>query len=214
MTGASVEHGHHPGQAQPGRERLVLRPRRPEDLAPLVVLLQRTHEQSGYPVRAAAVSAPWLAAPEELHAAVVVAGDRVVGHVALHPAGDDDPAPDGPPDERLPDERHAEERPPDGEAAARRGWTQATGRSSDGLAVVSRLFTDGSVPGSGTLLLEHAVATAAALGRVAVLLVDPDSPARAFYRRRRWREVGTAVQQWGHRTVDAVLMVPGPPPRP
>ena len=73
---------------------------------------------------------------------------------------------------------------------------------------MSRLFTDRSVPGAGTALLTAAVARAAELERVAVLLVDPDSPARAFYRRRGWQEVGSAVQHWGARTVDAVLMVP------
>ena len=120
----------------------------------------------------------------ELDGAVATVRDRVVGHVALHPAD------------------HADE------GAARALWQRATGRGADGLAVVSRLFTDRSTPGAGTLLLDHAVRRAAELDRTAVLLVDPDSTARAFYRRRGWREVGTAVQHWGHRTLDAVLMVP------
>ena len=108
----------------------------------------------------------------------------MLGHVALHPA----------------------DRPSDAGALAL--WSRATGRGADGLAVVSRLFTDRTVPGTGTALLEHAGERARDLGRVAVLLVDPDSAARAFYARRGWREVGSAVQQWGHRTVDAVCMVP------
>lgn len=160
--------------------RLSVRGREPGDLPELLALLQRTHEQEGYPVRATAVNADWLASPAELDGAVAVGGGRVLGHVALHPAGD---------------------------AAASVGWQQTTGRGARGLAMVSRLFTDRSVPGTGTALLGHAVARAQELGRVAVLLVDPDSPARAFYDRRGWREVGTARQQWGHRTVDAVLMV-------
>ena len=131
-----------------------------------------------------APSAAWLAPPGELFAAVALAGDRVVGHVALHPA-------DGPQDD-----------------PALAGWQRATGRSPEHLAVVSRLFTDRSVPGAGTLLLARAVGRAAEADRTAVLLVDPDAPARAFYGRRGWAEVGTAVQQWGHRTVEAVLMVP------
>lgn len=150
----------------------------------LLQVLQRTHEQEGYPVRAAAVSAAWVAAAGELDGAVAVAGGRVVGHVALHPGESEDAGPLA-------------------------GWQRATGRAPAGLAVVSRLFTDRTVPGAGTLLLDHAVRRAGALGRTAVLLVDPDSAARAFYARRGWREVGTAVQQWGHRTLDAVLMVPG-----
>ena len=164
----------------------VVRVREPRDLPVLLTLLGRTHEQDGYPVRAAAVSAAWLAPPGELSAAVAVDGDRVVGHVALHPAEgpDDDPA--------------------------LSGWRRATGRDPEGLAVVSRLFTDRSAPGTGTLLLAHAVQRAAELGRSAVLLVDPQGPALGFYRRRGWAEVGTAVQQWGHRTVEAVLMVAPP----
>jgi GNAT superfamily N-acetyltransferase len=160
----------------------AVRAREPGDLPVLLPLLQRTHEREGYPVRAAAVSADWLATPDELDAAVAVDGERVVGHVALHPAT---------------------------EVTALPAWQRAAGRDVDGLAVVSRLFTDRTVPGAGTALLEHAVRRAADLARVAVLLVDPESPARAFYGRRGWREVGTAIQQWGPRTVDAVLMVPG-----
>ncbi len=156
----------------------------PADLPPLLAVLQRVHEQEGYPVRAGAVSADWVAAPGELDGAVAAVEGRVVGHVALHPA----------------------DHPDEGEALAL--WQRATGRGPGGLAVVSRLFTDRSTPGAGTLLLAHAVRRAADLDRTAVLLVDPDSPARAFYLRRRWQEVGTAVQHWGHRTLDAVLMVP------
>ena len=164
--------------------RLTVRDRQPADLPALLTLLQRTHEQEGYPVRAAAVSAEWLASSAELVGAVATSGDRVLGHVALHPA----------------------DRPADAGALAR--WSGATGRGPDRLAVVSRLFTDRTVPGTGSALLEHAVERARDLGRVAVLLVDPDSGARAFYARRGWREVGSAVQQWGPRTVDAVCMVP------
>lgn len=160
---------------------LVVRARRAGDLPALLVVLRRTHELEGYPVRAVAVSAGWLAADAELAGLVAVDGDRVVGHVALHAAAGEDAEVLGP-------------------------WQAATGRDSDGLAVVSRLFTDRSVRGAGTALLDAAVDRAAALGRVPVLLVDPVSPARGFYRRRGWREVGSAVQQWGHRTVDAVLM--------
>lgn len=162
-----------------------VRPRRPQDLPLLLPALQRRHEEQGYPVRPEAVSPWWLADPSELGSwvavdGVAVDGDRVVGHVALHPAG-------GAP---LP------------------LWEQATGRGASGLAVVTRLFTDGSAPGSGRLLLERACAEAGSRGRVPVLQVDPDSGARAFYGRLGWREVGTARQQWGHRTVEAVACVP------
>lgn len=162
---------------------VVVRDRRPEDLSALLPLLQQTHDQEGYPVRATAVRADWLASPDELHASVAVIGGRIVGHVALHAANTQD----------------------DPEAVLQ--WERAVGRSAEGLAVVSRLFTDRSVPGTGTALLADAVRRAERLRRVAVLLVDPDSPARGFYLRRGWQPVGIATQQWGHRTVEAVLFV-------
>lgn len=158
---------------------LVIRPRAPEDVAGLLVVLQRTHDEEGYPVRQAAVSEWWLASEDELGGWVATDDGRVVGHVALHPAV--------------------------GEALPL--WQQATGKAAHQLAVVSRLFTDRTVRGAGTLLLQHAVEQAASMDRDAVLQVDPDSPARQLYLRRGWREVGTARQQWGHRTVDAVVMV-------
>lgn len=158
---------------------MTVRPRRAEDLAVLLPVLQRRHEQQGYPVRPEAVSRWWLADESELGAWVAVDVERVTGHVALHPAG-------GAP---LP------------------LWEQATGREASGLAVVTRLFTDGSVPGSGHRLLERACAEAGVRGLVPVLQVDPESGARAFYARQGWSEVGTARQQWGHRTVDAVVCV-------
>ena len=161
---------------------MTVRPRRPDDVPPLLVLLRRTHEQEGYPVRETAVSGWWLASERELGGWAAEQDGRLLGHVALHPADDD--------------------------VVACPLWERATGRDADGLAVVSRLFTDRTVPGTGGALLQHAVEQAAALDRTPVLQVDPDSAARAFYLRRSWTEVGTARQQWGHRTVDAVLMVP------
>ena len=164
------------GVAPSAAEGIALRPRHPHDLPALLAVLQRTHEQEGYPVRAAAVSADWLADPDELGGFVAQAGDRPVGHVALHP-------PHGP---CLP------------------LWQQLGGAD---LAVVSRLFTDRSVAGAGTALLAHAVEQSARLGRTAVLEVDVLSPALGFYLRRGWRRAGSAVQQWGHRTVDVAALV-------
>jgi GNAT superfamily N-acetyltransferase len=160
---------------------VALRPRRAEDLPALLAVLQRTHEQESYPVRPEAVSGGWLASGAELWSAVAVDGDRVVGHVALHPAGADD---------------------------AGRQWAAATGAPVDRLAVVSRLFTDRTVRGSGAALLDAAVHAAQVDGRTPVLLVDPDGAARDWYRRRAWRAIGTSRQQWGPRTVDAVLLLP------
>lgn len=158
---------------------VLVRDRCPADLPVLLTLLQRTHEQEGYPVRAAAVTADWLADPVELAGWVAADGDDVLGHVALLPAR-------GP---CLP------------------AWCAGSGRDADGLAVVSRFFTDRTRRGTGTALLAHAAQAARRLGRVPVLEVDLLSPAHGFYLRRGWTEAGRAVQQWGHRTVDVAAMV-------
>ena len=76
--------------------------------------------------------------------------------------------------------------------------------------MVSRFFTDRTVRGAGTALLDHAAQQARARDRVPVLEVDLLSPAYGFYLRRGWREAGQAVQQWGHRTVDVAAMVAPP----
>ncbi|WP_156399580.1 GNAT family N-acetyltransferase [Rhodococcus sp. Leaf278] len=164
-----------------------VRPRRDDDLSALLPILQRSHSTHRYPVRAAVVRADWLAAPDELEAWVAEYHDAVVGHVALHPTATpgQDPGTDD----------------------ASEQWQRATGVAADRLAVVSRLVTDGAVPGSGTTLLTHAVNAARDLGRVPVLLVDPSSAALGFYDRRGWHRIGTAAQQWGEYRVDAVLMV-------
>ncbi len=157
------------------------------DVPALLVLLQHVHETEGYPVRDEAVSPWWLTAAEkpgqpsrpELGGWVALDGERVVGHVALHPAA-------GP---CLP------------------LWLAGTGRGEEGIAVVSRLFTDRSIRGTGTALLQHAVRQARAHARSPVLEVDGvASPAYHWYLRRGWRELGRVTQQWGHRTVDTAAL--------
>lgn len=161
---------------------VAVRPRRTPDLEVLLPVLQRTHEQEGYPVRPEAVSDWWLAPADGLGAWVAEVDGRVVGHVGLLPAR-------GP---SLP------------------VWTSGSGREPDGLAVVARLFTDRTARGAGTALLERSVQEARARGRAAVLEVDVLSPAHAFYLRRGWTALGTVVQQWGPRTVtSAALLAPG-----
>ena len=174
-----------------------VRPRTSADLKVLLPLLQQIHEREGYPVRAEAVSADWLTSADKpgvvsqpelagwvaVSVSVSVAGEidggRVVGPLALHP-------PAGP---CLP------------------LWVAGTGRAPNGIAVVSRLFTDRTVRGAGSVLLEHAVAEAVARGRRAVLEVDASSPAHALYVRRGWHEQGRVVQQWGHRAVDSAALI-------
>lgn len=158
---------------------MTTRPRREGDLRDLLGLLRCTHKLHGYPVRETNVRADWLVHPDEIQGWVAVQSERVLGHVALHAA----------------------------HGASLPLWQEATGREPDGLAVVSRLFTGQSVRGAGTALLDLAVKQSVLLGRAAVLEVERAAPAREFYLRRGWQEVGGAVQTWGHRTVDVAIMV-------
>jgi GNAT superfamily N-acetyltransferase len=158
---------------------VAVRERVAADVDVLLPLLARTHREEGYPVRDEAVSSWWLAPEEALGAWVAADADRLVGHVALLP-------PRGP---------------------SLDTWTAGTGEPADELAVVSRLFTDRTVRGSGTALLERAVAEAAASGRTAVLEVDVEAPAYAFYLRRGWRELGRVRQTWGSRDVESAALV-------
>ena len=155
---------------------VLVRPRRPEDLPALVAVLERTHRESGYPVRAGNVRAGFLADDAELGAWVAEQDGGVVGHVALHPS-------------------HGVPAPL---------WREATGRDDEGLAVVSRLLSD--APGTGSALLAHAEQEAERLGRTPVLEVERTSPAREFYLRRGWREVGGVEQDWGRLVPVAVLV--------
>ncbi len=155
----------------------AVRSRREGDVPALVALLQRTHDEQGYPVRQEAVAALWLALPEELSSWVAVDGATVLGHVALHPV-------------------HG--------ACASLWATQGE------VAVVSRLFTDGSVPGTGSALLSTAVDRATSLGRSAVLEVWVQSPAYGWYLRRGWVDLGRVDQRWGDvPVVVAAVTAPG-----
>jgi len=157
-----------------------VRRRHEEDLPVLVAVLARTHRDAGYPVLSVNVRADWLAQAQELGAWVVEEGGRPVGHVALHPAA----GPSAP------------------------VWRGATGRADTGLAVVSRLLSDAH--GAGSILLAHAEQEAAERGRVPVLEVDLSSPARSFYLRRGWTQVGEVAQRWGTLDVEVGVMVRDP----
>jgi GNAT superfamily N-acetyltransferase len=158
---------------------VAVRARVAADVAALLPLLARTHRDEGYPVRDEAVSDWWLAPDDALGAWVAVTGDRVLGHVALMPA----------------------------KGPSLATWTAGTGCAAEALAVVSRLFTDRTVPGTGTALLARAAQEAAALHRTAVLEVDVEAPAYGFYLRQGWREVGRVAQTWGHRDVESAALV-------
>jgi len=78
-------------------------------------------------------------------------------------------------------------------------WTDATGRTADGLAEVSVLFVarDRHGAGIGGLLLDTAMGEIRRRGLTPMLdVVGEDTDAGRFYRRRGWRTVGRARPAW------------------
>lgn len=146
----------------------VVRARTDADLDALVATLRATHAADGYPVRARAVSAAFLA-PDHLAGAWVAERDgQPVGHVALvHPV--DEPALVG-----------------------------ATGRAPAGLAGIARLFVHPAARGGGLArtLLDTACGAARARDLLPVLDVVDGSPAAALYERLGWRLVTAVPAGW------------------
>lgn len=145
----------------------VVRPRTDADLPALVALLRRVHEASGYPGHWPEPPDPWIARPHTL-AAWVAAGEtgELVGHVALHDAGEDRSAP---------------------------LMAELAGLDVGEVDVVARLFVapESQGGGVGRALLEVAAQAARARGRVPVLDVLADSAgALAFYHSCGWRRCG------------------------
>ena len=65
------------------RSDLRVRARRDADLPGLMPVLQRAHDEKGYPKRASAVRPDWLAMPDELSAWVAEHDGLVVGHAPI-----------------------------------------------------------------------------------------------------------------------------------
>ena len=158
----------------------VVRPRTPADVPALCALLADQAEASGYPIRW-----PWSGPVEEfivrrgeLQAWTAVPADqpdRPVGHVSVTEVHDD---------------------VDDGIAS---GWMAATGARVEDLACISVLFVDQGIRGAGigSALLDTATAWILERGRVPVLdVVSQHQAVIDLYRRRGWREVGTADPPW------------------
>ena len=89
------------------------------------------------------------------------------------------------------------------------GWMAATGAGCEGLACISVLFVDHSCRGAGVgaALLDTATAWIQERGRIPVLdVVTAHREVIDLYRRRGWREAGTAHPAWLPET-SLVLMV-------
>lgn len=151
-----------------------IRARRAADLPGSVELLATVHTHDGYPSNWPTDPVRWLDPPGLLRAwaAKSADGHRLLGHVALSSASEDDAAP-------------ALYRP----KVAR-----------DHVAVVSRLFVAPSARGTGVAsrLLAHTVREARGRGLHGPVLdvVTTDTAAVRFYGQQGWHHLGFATQQW------------------
>ena len=151
-----------------------IRPRRPEDLAPLAEVLAGQQGHTGYPQRwpLPFPVEEFLHRPAQLRAWVAELDGAVVGHVAV-----------------------AAVQP--GEMAT--VWMAGTGRPLAELAEVSVLFVDHAITGRGVgaALLGEAVAFIRDSGRTPVLdVVQETQNALRLYERNGWEVVGETRPWW------------------
>lgn len=151
-----------------------IRPRRPEDLAPLAEVLAGQQGHTGYPQRwpLPFPVEEFLDRPPQLEAWVAELDGAVVGHVAVAAVQA-------------------------GEMAT--AWMAGTGRPMGELAEVSVLFVDHAMTGRGigAALLGEAVAFIRDSGRAPVLeVVQETRNAVRLYERNGWQVVGEARPWW------------------
>ena len=145
---------------------VLVRPRRPGDVADCVTLARLTHVADDYPKWWPQDPEAFIVSPRELGAWVAEDDGVVVGHVALHTPADD---------------------PTFNQVRL------ATGRDAAAIAVVARLFSSPDVRGRGIgwALLTRAEQAAHAVGRLPVLDVGKAlTAAVALYEQGGWRRVG------------------------
>ena len=146
-----------------------VRARRPSDLGGCFELAQLVKGLDGYPPRGPVDLERFMAPPQELAAWVAETDSGVVGHVALHRTG----------------------------ARVTMAMAAAyTGRSSDRLAVVARLFVAPAARrgGAARALLQRAVADAQGRGLQPVLDVATHFGAAVdLYESCRWRRAGVVT---------------------
>ncbi|MER8070658.1 GNAT family N-acetyltransferase [Streptomyces sp. NPDC094034] len=144
-----------------------------DDLDACVRVLGEVHKADGYPVNWPEHPMGWLAQPAQLDAWVAELDGRIVGHLALCPAGEGDVAP------AL--------------------WSSRAGTTIREIAVVSRLFVAPSARGHGigALLMAQAARQARRRGLHPVLdVVSTDAAAAALYERMGWSLLAVVDQRW------------------
>jgi GNAT superfamily N-acetyltransferase len=147
----------------------MIRPRRSEDLEPCLQLLHAVHVRDRYPFRWPQDPALWLTGRFSLGAWVSESDGEIDGHLSLNATD---------------------------ETRVRPGWREAVPTPVDRLAVVSRFFVAPGARGRGvgSALMGTAEDHAAAHDlRLVLDVADHNHDAIAFYERRGWKRVGTAL---------------------
>lgn len=172
-------------------EHVRIRDRRDDDLPALAEILERQQPVSGYPMQwpLPYPTDRFIRRRAELDAWVAELDGRVVGHVALHAAENDELG-------RL--------------------WSRAHGVPVSSLRCVGVLYVDPDVGrrGVGSALLTTATGHAHADGGAAVLdVVAERAGPLELYRRHGWREIGRLRPDWLPADAEpvVVMILPSPP---
>lgn len=148
---------------------MVVRSRRPEDIARCLAVLRDVHDFDGYPANWPRQPPRWLVADEAVDAWVAEEDGTLLGHLSLHSVD---------------------------QSAAWPAWSEALGVPAERLRVVSRFFVSphSRGRGAGAALMQRAEHCAAAQGTHLVLdVADHNHDAISFYEHRGWLQVGTAA---------------------
>jgi ribosomal protein S18 acetylase RimI-like enzyme len=168
--------------------KVLIRPRRDDDLSACADLVREVHAADHYPRYLPADIASFLAPPDPYGCWVADKDGEILGHVALVPRG-------------LPSAM---------EVAA-----GDLGRPEDQLAVVARLLVSPRArgQGAGRMLLTEATAAAVTRGLWPVLDVDVDlAAAIALYESQGWTRAGQVTVSWsdGRTLTEYVYLGPEP----
>jgi predicted N-acetyltransferase YhbS len=167
---------------------VLIRPKTAADEAACIELMRAVHLTDGYPRYWPADPGRFVTPPAQSSAWVAEEAGTIVGHVALHDAGQDPTLP-----------------------AAR----AATNRTPDELAVLARLLVDPRRrrAGLGRRLIAHATDSAARAGRRCVLDVVKESiGAIRTYEALGWRRVDELTLDVGGPAVLQMWVYVGPVP--
>lgn len=165
-----------------------VRQRADADVEDCVRVLAEVHRLDGYPVNWPAQPGAWLSQGPQLGSWVAELEGRLVGHVCLARGGEGDLAP------AL--------------------WSERSGTTPGGAAVVGRLFVAPGARGHGigALLIGRAVAQARRHGLHPVLdVVASDTAAAALYERLGWELLAIVEQRWSPRQTVSVRCYAAPP---